>query len=126
MRLSSPLSFAVALGALMLSTAAFADSPTPNLKSNVQKKLDDTIAGQQQKMGLKSSQGGASGSKGTVRPTGGVSGINGTVQRGSCEEWACGASNGTKLTGIVQGKAEAMEPVVSTVTLPSGETVTLR
>ena len=48
------------------------------------------------------------------------------VRRGGCEEWGCGATNGTKLTGIAQERVEATEPVVSAVTLPSGETIDLR
>ena len=33
--------------------------------------------------------------------------------------------NGTRLTGIVPESAEAIEPVISAVTLPSGETIAL-
>jgi len=48
------------------------------------------------------------------------------VRRGGCEEWACGSSNGTKLTGIVQETVAATGAVVIGVMLPSGETIDLR
>ena len=48
------------------------------------------------------------------------------LPRGGCEEWACGSSNGTKLTGIVQETVAATGAVVIGVMLPSGETIDLR
>jgi hypothetical protein len=46
-----------------------------------------------------------------------------TAAPGGCDDWGCG-TNGTQLTGVrTQG---ATAPVVSTVTLPAGETVILR
>ena len=46
-------------------------------------------------------------------------------ERGGCEEWACGTSNGTKLTGIALPSVASRRPVVTAVKLPSGETVHL-
>ena len=50
----------------------------------------------------------------------------GAVRRGGCEEWACGSTNGTRLTGIVQETVAATEAVVTGVMLPSGDTIDLR
>jgi hypothetical protein len=105
---------AAALATLMLSTAAFARGPTPRITSGVIKTNTQTT--QQIIKNL----------SGRSLSQARVSGTKGPVRRGSCEEWACGTSNGTKLTAIVQEGAEAIEPVVSTVALPSGETVALR
>jgi hypothetical protein len=46
-------------------------------------------------------------------------------ERGGCEEWGCGATNGTKLTGIALPSVASRRPVVTAVKLPSGETVHL-
>jgi hypothetical protein len=113
MKLSSRLSPIVALATLMLSAAAFAASPTPKATSGMIKK--DTQTKDHIIKNL----------SGRSLNQGGVSG-KGTVRRGGCEEWGCGATNGTMLTGIVPERTEAIEPVVSAVTLPSGETVALR
>jgi len=47
------------------------------------------------------------------------------LPRGGCEEWACGTSNGRKLTGIALPSVASRRPVVTAVKLPSGETVHL-
>jgi hypothetical protein len=45
---------------------------------------------------------------------------------GGCPVWGCG-SNGTQLTGIQrQWAADAREPLVNRVVLPSGETIERR
>jgi hypothetical protein len=49
-----------------------------------------------------------------------------TVRRGDCEDFICGNTNGTKLTGIVQEMVATTEAVVTGVMLPSGETIDLR
>ena len=46
-------------------------------------------------------------------------------ERGGCEDFACGTTNGTKLTGIALPSVASRRPVVTAVKLPSGETVHL-
>jgi hypothetical protein len=43
----------------------------------------------------------------------------------NCDEWICGA-NGPQLTGIVRPALDANRPLVTAVTLASGETVEVR
>ena len=47
-------------------------------------------------------------------------------ERGGCEDWGCGTTNGTKLTGIALPSVASRQPVVTAVKLPSGETIDLR
>ena len=47
------------------------------------------------------------------------------LPRGGCEEWGCGSTNGTKLTGIALPFVASTRPVVTAVKLQSGEIVHL-
>ena len=46
-------------------------------------------------------------------------------ERSGCDDFGCGTSNGTKLTGIARPSVVSRRPVVTAVKLPSGETVHL-
>ena len=101
-------STASAGGRLSSSGIKFAGSPTAGrLTSSVIKKETATVQGVIVKMGRTAIQGRM-------------------VRRGGCEDWGCGSTNGTKLTGIVQETVAATEAVVTGVMLPSGEAIDLR